>query len=342
LLLNYVFKIVVLGDVAVGKTSLISRFSKRKYTVEYDPTTESEVTFVKLQAINVGVTLKIYDTVGGIQDPGQFSAIAIGANGFILVYEIDRDSSYNNVNKYYEQIVPYINEKTVLVLVGNKVDIGARRITSDEVREKASSLKMEYFETSAKRGDNVDSVFGHVLRRLIKIKIDELNKELDRFKEKDMNGLFKKAMEEANDDPFEAAVNALKSLGLNIEYPATLTGRSGVRHEFSLALRNELQSTAVDILVQTKAISKNLLLEFIAKSDDVKPTRKILVCVPKLEDEAKKLAYANKIDVVESYSLQDAAVKLFYMLSQQVTAEPTAIKDEIRSLMELIGQTVNH
>ncbi|MEM3632429.1 MAG: hypothetical protein QXY52_06280, partial [Conexivisphaerales archaeon] len=219
---------------------------------------------------------------------------------------------------------------------------GARRVASDEVREKASSLKMEYFETSAKRGDNVDSVFGHVLRRLIKIKIDELNKELDRFKEKDMNGLFKKAMEEANDDPFEAAVNALKSLGLNIEYPATLTGRSGVRHEFSLALRNELQSTAVDILVQTKAISKNLLLEFIAKSDDVKPTRKILVCVPKLEDEAKKLAYANKIDVVESYSLQDAAVKLFYMLSQQVTAEPTAIKDEIRSLMELIGQTVNH
>ncbi|MDG6935685.1 MAG: GTP-binding protein [Nitrososphaerota archaeon] len=339
---NYAFKVVVLGDVAVGKTSLITRFSKRTHRVEYDPTTESEITFVKLQATNVDITLKIYDTVGGVQDPGHFSEIASGANGFILVYEVDRDSSYNNLDRYYEQILPYVNAGTVLVLVGNKVDIKSRRIPSTEAMEKAARLKMAYFETSAKVGSNIDTVFSHILKELIKRRITDLGRKLEGLKEKDLNESFRIAMEEVKDDPFEATIKALRNLSIDVEYPAAVTGKSGIKHEFSIALHGSTY-TVVDILVQPKAIGSQSVLAFIAKCNDTEPSRKILVCVPKLEDEAKKLAVANKIETIESFSLQDAAVKLFYMLNEQEKVLPAdAMKEEMQRLTDLIGQMVNH
>ena len=63
--------------------------------------------------------------------------------------------------------------------------------------------------------------------------------------------------------------------------------------------------------------------------------------MPKLDDRAKKLASANSIETVESYSLQDASAKLFYMLSQQGAAPPSnAIMDEIKSLTSILGQVV--
>ncbi len=288
---NYTFKVIVLGDVAVGKTSLITRFSKRTHRVEYDPTTETEITFVKLQATNISITLKIYDTVGGTQDPNRLSAMASDANGFIIVYEIDRDSSYLSVDRYYEQILPYVNESTVLVLVGNKIDIKSRNISSDQAREKAARLKMEYFETSAKVGSNVDAVFSYILRELIRHRVEELNRKLEGFKENDLNESLRAAMEEAGNDPFEAAARALK----------------------------------------------------IAKCNDVNASRRILVCVPKLDDNAKRLAAASKVETVESYSLQDASVKLFYMLSQQAAVLPSnAIKDEIKNLTGILGQMVRN
>lgn len=333
----------MLGDVAVGKTSLITRFSKRTHRVEYDPTTETEITFVKLQATNISITLKIYDTVGGTQDPNRLSAMASDANGFIIVYEIDRDSSYLSVDRYYEQILPYVNESTVLVLVGNKIDIKSRNISSDQAREKAARLKMEYFETSAKVGSNVDAVFSYILRELIRHRVEELNRKLEGFKENDLNESLRAAMEEAGNDPFEAAARALKSLGIGVEYPAELAGNTGIRHQFSMAMLNDKRITTVDIIVQAKAIETESVLAFIAKCNDVNASRRILVCVPKLDDNAKRLAAASKVETVESYSLQDASVKLFYMLSQQAAVLPSnAIKDEIKNLTGILGQMVRN
>ena len=245
---NYTFKVVVLGDVAVGKTSLITRFSRRTYKVEYDPTTETEITFVKLQSKNINIFLKIYDTVGGLQDQNRLSSMASDANGFIIVYEIDRDSSFLNVDRYYEQIQPYINESTVLVLVGNKIDIKSRSISYDQASIKAARFKMEYFETSAKVGTNVDAVFSHILRELIKRRIEELNRKLEGLREKDLNETLKAAMREAGDDPFEGTAKALKSLGINAVYPAELTGSAGIKHQFSMAVLNGKNITAIDVL----------------------------------------------------------------------------------------------
>ena len=343
---NYYFKVVVVGDVAVGKTSLISRFSKRKHRVEYNPTTNVEITYVNLQSSDLNIILKIWDTVGGPQDTAQLPTICSDSDSFIIVYEIDRESSFINVDKYIGQLRPYIKEGTILCLVGNKIDIAARKFSPEEAQRKASAFNMAYFETSAKEGKNVDEVFGYVLRKLLERKLNELKAKAAVSKSDDKISPREVLLKEMNEsDPFTAVSNALKRIGINAELQSSCIGKSGIKHDFSLIIWPEGAEggskpyAVVDILAQSTAIGTKSIFEFLAKTVDIDPSRKILICIPKLNDEAKKFVTANKIEFIESYGFQEAAIKLFDMLSKSsVEGSIDKLNDEINSLGRILSQ----
>lgn len=342
---SYYFKVVVLGDVAVGKTSLITRFSKRKHRVEYNPTTNIEITYVNLKSSNLNIILKIWDTVGGLQDAAQLSAICSDSDGFIIVYEVDRDSSFINVDRYLEQLKPYIKEGTILCLVGNKVDIPARKFSPEEAQSKAATFNMAYFETSAKAGKNVDEVFGYVLKKLLERKLKELQAEAEVSKLESEISPREVLLKEMNEsDPFTAITNALKKLGINVELQSACLGKSGIKHDFSLIIWPEGAEKSkpyavVDILAQSMAIGTQPIFEFLAKTMDVDPSRKILICIPKLNDVAKKFVAANKIEFIEAYGFQEAAIKLFDILSKSKDEGTTdRLNEEINLLESLLSQ----
>jgi len=343
---NYYFKVVVLGDVAVGKTSLITRFSKRKHGVEYNPTTNVEITYVNLQSSNFNIILKIWDTVGGPQDAAQLLAICSDSDSFIIVYEVDRESSFINVDKYLGQLRPYIKEGTVLCLVGNKVDIPARKFSPQEAQSKASAFNMAYFETSAKAGKNVDEVFGYGLKKLLERKLKELQAKAEVSKSENEISPREVLLKEMNEsDPFTAITNALKKVGINAELQSACIGKSGIKHDFSLIIwpegaeRGSKPYAVVDILAQSMAIGTQPIFEFLAKTMDVDPSRKMLVCIPKLNDEAKKFVTANKIEFIEAYGFQEAAIKLFDIFSKSKDeGSIDKVNDEINSLESLLSQ----
>lgn len=77
----------------------------------------------------------------------------------MLVFDFTRKATFDNIRKWLKEIRSYACDQIELVLVGNKGDIAKREVTSDEVQQFAKSEKLDFFETSAKTGKNVDVVF---------------------------------------------------------------------------------------------------------------------------------------------------------------------------------------
>ncbi len=305
-----------------------------------------EITYVNLQSSDLNIILKIWDTVGGPQDTAQLATICSDADGFIIVYEVDRDSSFANIDKYLGQLGPYIKENSVLCLVGNKVDIPARKFTPEEARNKALAFKMVYFETSAKVGKNVDEVFGYMLRELLGHKLKELQTKTSALKSAEEISPHESLLKEMDEsDPFTAVTRAMKRLGINVEQQSWCAGKSGIKHDFSLIVWSEgapngsRPYAVADILVQSKAIGTQSIFGFLAKTIDVEPKRKILICMPKLDEEAKKYAMANKIELIEAYGFQEAALRFFDIMSKSKSEDSAdVLNDEINSLSSLLSQ----
>mmetsp|Transcript_94503 Transcript_94503/g.130185 ORF Transcript_94503/g.130185 Transcript_94503/m.130185 type:complete len:147 (+) Transcript_94503:48-488(+) len=132
---NYdnLFKIVLVGDSGVGKTQLLSRFSRNEFTLESKTTIGVEFC-TKTITNEDGKVIKaqIWDTAGQDRYRSVASAYYKGAVGALLVYDITKTESYENVSKWMEEIEKNGSESIVLMLIGNKSDLAKSREISQE------------------------------------------------------------------------------------------------------------------------------------------------------------------------------------------------------------------
>ncbi|HMF32018.1 MAG TPA: Rab family GTPase [Candidatus Lokiarchaeia archaeon] len=163
------FKVVVCGDANVGKTSLIMQFVEQKFSEQYVQTigTNFAITDVPL-ADDESVKLHLWDLAG--QDKFAFVRPQFykGTHGAMLVYDLTNRESFDTLHAWKEEVTQNANKTVIFYLFGNKSDLdGERVITTAEGEEMAQDLgAVQFWETSAKTGDNVIDAFHAIAETL--------------------------------------------------------------------------------------------------------------------------------------------------------------------------------
>ncbi len=168
---DYNFKIVLLGDAAVGKTSLVQRFVHDKFSTSYLMTIGMEPSekFITLKDGTL-VALSIWDLAG--QDRFKFIRHTFfkGAKAAMIVFDLTRDSSLKNTEQWYQELYTNAGSNTVKVLVGNKNDLKDQISVSDkECKTMKEKIKcFDFIKTSALTGDAVNKAFEEMANMLVK------------------------------------------------------------------------------------------------------------------------------------------------------------------------------
>ena len=165
------YKILILGDTQVGKSCFLTRYADNSFQDEYLSTIGMDYKIKNYQAED-GSTIKLYiwDTAG--QD--RFRSITRnyykGADGIILIYDITKKDTFENVRNWINNIKDEAPDRVVLILVGNKVDDERNRVVpKSEGEEIAKEFNLPFFECSAKSDINVTPVFDTLIKKIIEV-----------------------------------------------------------------------------------------------------------------------------------------------------------------------------
>ncbi|CAN6714423.1 hypothetical protein ACFX13_040189 [Malus domestica] len=157
---DYLFKAVLIGDSGVGKSNLLSRFSKDEFRLDSKPTIGVEFAYRNIKVADRIVKAQIWDTAGQERFRAITSSYYRGALGAILVYDISRRQSFENVRNWLRELREFGNLDMVIVLVGNKSDLSqSREVDEEEGKSFAEAEGLCFMETSALENVNVEQVF---------------------------------------------------------------------------------------------------------------------------------------------------------------------------------------
>jgi small GTP-binding protein len=165
------FKLLVLGAPAVGKTSLIRRFTTGKFSETYSKTLGADflIKFVDYPEKSMRVLLQIWDLAGDSRFQFIRRDYYQEAQGALLTFDITRPNTFLEVNKTLENLLSYCG-KVPCIIIGNKADLeDQRKISFEEGEKLAKELGFEFIETSAKSAENVEKAF----RRISDLIIEE-------------------------------------------------------------------------------------------------------------------------------------------------------------------------
>ena len=169
--MSYVFKVMVIGDIAVGKTSLIRRYVENIFREEYQSTLGVDFLQKKVLIDNkYQVTLSIWDVAGHSKFATFKSTYYNGSDFIIIVFDITKQRSYHSIERWLSEAQKILENDIPFLIIGNKADLEDERQVSnyDEYKEIPTLVKI--IETSAKTGQNVSTIFEKIARLLLKRK----------------------------------------------------------------------------------------------------------------------------------------------------------------------------
>ena len=168
---DIIFKILMLGDSEVGKSCFLMRYSDNVFVENYITTIglDYKLKTIKLDSGKV-IKVQLWDTAG--QD--KYRTIAKnyykGSHGILLLYDITKISSFENIREWIQDIRQEVSPKSIIFLIGNKIDLtDQRKISKEQGEELAEEFKIPFFEASAKSGKNVDEVFKALYNKICEI-----------------------------------------------------------------------------------------------------------------------------------------------------------------------------
>ena len=157
---DFIFKVLLLGNSDVGKSSLLLRYVDSVWSDTFVPTIGVDF---KVKTIEIGgkkVKLQIWDTAGQERFRTVVSTYFRGAHGIFLIYDITNRDSFKNLENWLIEIEKNASENVLKILIGNKNDLEVERdIASDEEKAYTNKNRMQFIETSAKMNTNVNEAF---------------------------------------------------------------------------------------------------------------------------------------------------------------------------------------
>ncbi len=169
------YKIIIIGDGTVGKTSLIRKYVKHQIDNEYMPTVGASIS---KQPVTLGagddavkVSLLIFDIGGQARFEKLHKVYYQGAKGVVLVFDLTNDKSFQDIEKWREELGKYKLNKVPIMLVGNKCDLESnRKVSPEQIAELQTKLDLpDYFESSALNGKNVDNLFNTLAMKIFSL-----------------------------------------------------------------------------------------------------------------------------------------------------------------------------
>ncbi|KAK3304304.1 ras family-domain-containing protein [Achaetomium macrosporum] len=167
---DFLFKVVLIGDSGVGKSNLLSRFTRNEFNLDSKSTIGVEFATRSIQIDNKTIKAQIWDTAGQERYRAITSAYYRGAVGALLVYDISKSLSFENVTRWLKELRDHADSNIVIMLVGNKTDQRhLRAVPTEDGKNFASENGLSFIETSALEATNVDLAFQNILTSIYQI-----------------------------------------------------------------------------------------------------------------------------------------------------------------------------
>ena len=165
---QYIFKLILIGNSGVGKSSIIQRYMKHTFEESYKCTIGVDFLMKTLEIKNKIVKLQLWDTAGQEKYKSMVSSYYRGANVALVVFDLTNHSSFDSLPLWIENYYKNGPEQKNIILIGNKKDMEEeRQVTQEEAELFSETNNMIYFETSAKEGDNIEYVFNYTAEKLV-------------------------------------------------------------------------------------------------------------------------------------------------------------------------------
>uniref|UniRef100_UPI00358F76A7 ras-related protein Rab-3A-like n=1 Tax=Myxine glutinosa TaxID=7769 RepID=UPI00358F76A7 len=175
---DYMFKLLIIGNSSVGKTSFLFRYADDTFTSAFVSTVGIDFKVKTVCRNDKRIKLQIWDTAGQERYRTITTAYYRGAMGFLLMYDITNEDSFHAVQDWATQIKTYSWDNAQVILVGNKVDMEDERVVSTQQgRQLSDQLGFEFFETSAKDNINVRQTFERLVAIICEKMADSLEGE---------------------------------------------------------------------------------------------------------------------------------------------------------------------
>lgn len=167
---DYLFKVVLIGDSGVGKSNLLSRFTRNEFCLESKSTIGVEFATRSIQVDNKTIKAQIWDTAGQERYRAITSAYYRGAVGALLVYDITKQVTFENVERWLKELRDHADSNIVIMLVGNKSDLRhLRSVSTEEAQAFCEKEGLSLIETSALESTNVEKAFQLILQDIYHI-----------------------------------------------------------------------------------------------------------------------------------------------------------------------------
>ncbi|XP_073011251.1 uncharacterized protein [Typha latifolia] len=165
---NITFKLVLLGDGRVGKTSLVLRYVTNAFSEKQEATIQASYLTKRLVIEGVPITLSIWDTAGQERFHALGPIYYRDADAAILVYDIMDNDTFLRVTKWVKELQLMAPKNMIMAIAANKSDlVRSKKFNVQEAESYASTIGASLFITSAKSGTGIDDIFLDLANRLL-------------------------------------------------------------------------------------------------------------------------------------------------------------------------------
>ena len=166
----YQYKIILIGDSFVGKTSLIIRFCDDKYDLNSVATVGIDTKTKYIIRKEKKIQLQIWDTAGQERFRSLSKNCCNQMDGIVFVYDINNKETFKNIKLWYKNIKNVVNYNIVgTVLVGNKCDIENPQVDDNSIQKNYNTYNMKHVKVSAKENINVNDIFTTLVDIMVKL-----------------------------------------------------------------------------------------------------------------------------------------------------------------------------
>ena len=173
---DLIFKLILIGDSGVGKTNILNKYVNNEFSYSTQSTVGVEFGSKIVKKGEKTIKLQIWDTAGQERYKSITSAYYKGSKGALIVYDITKKQTFENVDRWIDELKEKGSDNILIMLIGNKSDLEDKReVQTDEVAKKTRQYKIAFCETSALNGNNIEHAFDSLVEEISK-NIEENNK----------------------------------------------------------------------------------------------------------------------------------------------------------------------